>query len=256
MSQLRTLHLHGELARVYGPRHKVVAKGSLFDALRIIDCNHPGFLRHVGRRNWHCLRGDKTLKHSIEMYPHHVTLPISGDFHLVPAIEGGKSRGTKIIFTIIVGGALLATGIGGALGAFGGVAGGLGAGLGTGIGFAGITYGTVALMGAGLLLGGLSMLLTPVPKDTNTADRKQDSFTFSGPVNTSDEGSVIPLAYGELIIGGITIASDINNGSGNVASTGGGVGGGGGTYSGLDGAGYLTGISGGGREGFGFTNYV
>lgn len=221
MKQLRTLHLHGDLAKTYGKRHRVFAE-TFHDALRIVDCNHPGFLRRIGRGNWHCLRGDRTLKRSFEMYPHHVVLPISGDLHLVPAVAGGKSRGTKIIFSIVIGGALLATGIGGALGAFGAA----GAGLGTGIGFMGITYGTVALMGASILLGGLSMLLTPVPKDTNTADRKQDSFTFSGPVNAGDEGTSIPLPYGELIVGGVTVASDINNGdSGNVGSAvGGGAG--------------------------------
>jgi predicted phage tail protein len=187
------------------------------------------------------------------MYEHHVLMPLNGDFHLVPVATGGKGRTGKIIFSIIIGGALLATGIGGALGAFGGVASGatLGAGLGTSIGFMGISYGTVALMGAGLLLGGLSMLLTPTPK-TDNSERKQTSFTFDGPVNTNDEGSAIPLLYGELIVGGVTIASDIRNG---LASTGtGGTGGKGSTGTG--GTGAITGDSGvtvgGGSTGFHF----
>jgi predicted phage tail protein len=228
MTQLRNLHLYGDLAKVYGKTHKVFAP-TFKDALRIVDCNHPGFLRRVGRGQWHCLRGHRTLKHSFEMAEHHVSLPLNGDFHLIPVAAGGKGRTAKIIFTIIIGGALLATGIGGALGAFGAAA--------TGLGVAGtslsLSFTTLALMGGGLLLGGLSMLLTPTPKDSN-ADAKKTSFTFDGPVNTADEGSAIPVLYGELIVGGVTIASDVRNGYGT-------MGGGGTTKSGFGGSGVTIG---------------
>jgi predicted phage tail protein len=205
---LRTLHLYGELAKTYGKRHRVCA-GSFHDAIRVVDCNHPGFLRRVSRGNWHCLRGDKTLKRSFEMYPHHVMIPVGGDLHLLPAVSGGKSQTLKIILTVVIGGALLATGIGGALGAFGAGATGLGL-AGTGLS---ISFGTMALMGAGILLGGLQMLLTPVPKDTSRNGQQQDTWSFDGPQNVSDEGVSVPLVYGELIVGGVTIASDISNGN-------------------------------------------
>ena len=204
---LRTLHLYGDLAKTYGKKH-TVASAVMVEALRIVDCNHPGFLRRVHRGQFHCLRGAKTLKGSSEMHPHHVIIPVEGDLHLIPVATGAKSRTAKIIFSVIVGGALLATGIGGALaplasgGGFGGGAVALGVHL-------GVTYGTVALMGAGLLLGGISMLLTPVPKDPG--ERKPTSFTFDGPLNAGNEGGPIPLLYGELIVGGVTIASDISS---------------------------------------------
>ena len=216
MTQFRNLYLHGPLAKVYGPKHKVYA-ASFKDALRIVDCNHPGFLRRISRGNWHCLRGDRTIKRSIQMEEHHILMPTTGDYHLVPVATGGKGRTGKIVLTIVIGGALLATGIGGALGAFGGAA-----GFGASTGFLGLTYGTVALMGAGLLLGGLSMLLTPVPKDRNSPGDKDNaptSFTFDGPVNVLEEGSAVPCLYGELIVGGVAIASDVRSGIGT--STGG-----------------------------------
>jgi predicted phage tail protein len=227
--KLRNLYLHGDLAKVYGKKHRVFAN-TFRDALRIVDCNHPGFLRRVIRGNWHCLRGDRTMKRSHEMAEHHVGMPISGDFHLVPVATGGKGRTGKIIFSIIIGGALLATGIGGALGAAAlpgtGASLGLGFGLGASSGFLGLSYGTIALMGAGILLGGLNMLLTPTPKDSH-ADQKKTSFTFDGPVNAGDEGLAIPILYGELIVGGVTIASDIRSGQPASVSGGGGIGGGG-----------------------------
>lgn len=194
-----------------------------------MSCNHPTILAHVNRGSFHCLYGDPKLDNAREMYPHHVGLPLQGDFHLVPVAEGAKSRTGKIVFSIVVGGALLATGIGGALGAFGAAT----AGFGTTAVF-GITYGTIALMGAGLLLGGLSMLLTPTPKmDTAKDDEgKATSFTFSGPIGTLDEGHVVPLIYGEIIAGSATIASDIRNGvtlTGGTGAGGGGTGGAGGS---------------------------
>jgi predicted phage tail protein len=192
------------------------------------------------------------MKHSREMYPHHIELPLQGDFHLIPVAAGGKSRSTKIIFSIVVGGVLLATGIGGALGAFGAVTGGLMGGFAATTGFLGITYGTVALMGAGLLLGGLSMLLTPAPKITSE-DQKATSFTFDAPANAIDEGSPVPLVYGLVIAGTATIASDIRSnaiGGGSVpgiGAPGSGTGTGGGTQSSSGGVGST--VSAGGATG-------
>jgi predicted phage tail protein len=225
---LRTLHLYGDLAKKYGKNHRVAA-GSLHEAVRIVECNHPGFLLRVRRGTFHCLHGDKTLKRSTEMMEHQVVLPrATGDFHLIPVAAGAKSRTGKIIFSIVVGGALLATGIGGAVagGAF--AAGGATTTAAFGASaFMGISYGTVALMGASIFLGGLSMLLTPAPK-VNSENQKPTSFTFSGPVNAGDEGSAIPLVYGHIITGSVTIASDIRSGYGSMAYGSGGDGGGGG----------------------------
>jgi hypothetical protein len=42
------LHLYGALAKLYGKKHKVYAS-TFRDALKIVECNHPGFLRRVNR---------------------------------------------------------------------------------------------------------------------------------------------------------------------------------------------------------------
>lgn len=211
--EARNLHLHGALAADYGPTHSVVA-GSLPDALRIVDCNHPGFLRRVRMGSFHCLHGSEMLEESNELAEHQLFLPRStGDFHLVPVAEGGKGRTGKMIFSIVVGGALLATGVGGAaFGLFGAGAGGLGL-AGTGLA---ISFSTMSLLGGAMLLGGISQLLTPSPS-TDTSERKPTSFTFGGPASVSDEGGPIPLIYGEVITGGVTIASSLRDGYGSTA---------------------------------------
>lgn len=207
--EARTLHLHGALATTYGPTHEVVAS-SLPDALRIVDCNHPGFLSRVRVGSFHCLHGSDALEESQELAEHQVLLPrATGDFHLVPVAEGGKGRTGKMIFSIVVGGALLATGIGGAA-IFGTGSTGLFV-AGTSIG---LSFGSLALMGGAMLLGGISQLLTPSPK-TDTTDRKPTSFTFSGPGSVDDEGGPIPLIYGEVVTGGVAIASSLLDGYGS-----------------------------------------
>lgn len=165
------------------------------------------------RASFHCLYGSPELEEAEELAEHQVFLPRSqGDFHLVPAMEGGKGRTGKVIFSIVVGGALLATGIGGAVAA--GSGGLTGAAFGASTGFLGLSYGTVALMGAGMLLGGINQLLTPTPK-VNSEEQKTTSFTFDGPGGVTDEGGPIPLVYGEVITGGVTIASSIIDGLGS-----------------------------------------
>lgn len=220
---LRKVHLHGHLAERFGKTH-VVASRTISEALRVIECNEPGFLIAVRRSHFHVLHGDRTMKRSREVHPHQLFVPRErGDWHLVPVMTGGKGRTGKAIFSIIVGGALLATGIGGALaGAQATLAGtgatisvgGLGAGLGATAGL-GLSYGTLALMGAGFFLGGINQLLAPTPKGS-TANEKPTSFTFSGPESMDDEGGPIPLVFGEVICSGVRIASAITGTAGSV----------------------------------------
>ena len=204
----RKLHLYGTLAERYGAVHEV-ACGTVSEAVRIVDCNHVGFCRDIRKMKFHIATGP-SLDDCEEMPEHQLFIPRStgGDWHLVPAIEGAKGKTGKIIFSIIVGGALLATGIGGAaFGAFGAAGSATAA---TATGFLGLSYGTVALMGAGIFLGGLNMLLMPTPQ-TDTSEKKPTSFSFDGPGEVDDEGGPIHIIIGEVITGGIRIASSVES---------------------------------------------
>jgi predicted phage tail protein len=226
MTALTKLHLYGSLAERYGPEHNIPVGVAILDAVRIVECNHPGFLREVQRGQFHVAIGDGRVGYNdneielqgsraVEIHQHQICVPrSSGEWHLIPALTGEKSRTAKIIFSVIIGGALLATGIGGALGAAAlpgtGASLGLGMGLGATSGFLGLSYGTIALMGAGFLLGGLNQLLAPTPK-TNAADKKPTSFAFDGPGEIDNEGTAVPILCGEAIIGGVRIASSLRS---------------------------------------------
>ena len=121
-------------------------------------------------------------------------------FSIAPAIAGAGSVGR-----ILLGGALIA-------GAF--LVPGLGASLGT-VGVFGKTLGVVSAglgaIGAGLVLGGVADIISPPPKprELSEAERLQ-SFSFSGIVNTSTQGTPVPVILGRAYAGSVVISSGLD----------------------------------------------
>lgn len=102
----------------------------------------------------------------------------------VPCGSGGVGR-------IIAGAALI------------GLAGPLG-----GLGILGLTATNFTLVGAALLLSGVSQLLSPTPK-TPKEDKSRNSFIFNGVTNTSAPGNCIPVCYGCHLVGSAVISAGI-----------------------------------------------
>jgi predicted phage tail protein len=78
-----------------------------------------------------------------------------------------------------------------------------------------ITFGTVgggvpfAKAGLALIFGGVAQLLTPTPVTTasRSSEEQRNSFTFDkSNVNTA-QGSVVPVLYGERIVGSLPVIS-------------------------------------------------
>lgn len=119
------------------------------------------------------------------------------DLHLVPVVAGSKSGGgtLKIVLGVaLIGvafafsaGALAAPILGGALG--------------------GLTYGNVAMVGLALAATGVSSMLSPEEK---TSEKKDTSFTLSGPGNAYNQGYPVPLVYGEVITGGVLVSGGVD----------------------------------------------
>lgn len=227
MRSLRKLYLYGDLAEKFGKVHDVFA-ATIPEAITIINCNFSNFSMTVRLGNFFCVKGDDLETGSQMSEKELAFYTQNSDFHLVPVAYGqaqGKSTG-KLILSIVVGGALLATGIGGALAAgmasagagtaaaAGGMAAftaGAGAAAGGIAGMVGLSYGSLALMGASLLLGGISQLLSPQPQ-VDTSSDAPSSFTFDKPMNVNREGTAIPLIFGKKVrVGGITIASALTS---------------------------------------------
>jgi predicted phage tail protein len=240
MKKLRKLYLYGALEEKFGKEHDVFAS-TFTEAIGIVNCNHKTFKNTVKRGMFHCVKG-KDIETGEELTEKEVLFPTANDnFHLIPEAYGrGQGKGTgKMILSIVVGGALLATGIGGAFGAAsyagsaGAAAGASGASLLAG-GFAatagglagvlGLSYGSLALLGASLFLGGISQLLSPQPQvatDSTDGGGGPTSFTFNTPANIAREGGPVPLVYGKNVrCGGVIIASAIESSrAGNTLET-------------------------------------
>lgn len=130
------------------------------------------------------------------------------DLHVVPVVKGSGGNGTGIVKTVL-GVALLAVGVGGAL--LAGGAAGFGAtafGAST-LGALAPTWGTIASIGVAVSLAGASSLLSARPnlnglsyEQREQADQRP-SYLFNGPQNASQEGLPVPLVYGRMLIGSV-----------------------------------------------------
>ena len=128
-------------------------------------------------------------------------------FSITPVIAGaGGGVGRFIFGGLLIGASFLFPGAGlfgsSAFGVFGPLAP-------TAIGTL-TTVGTaLSAVGASLVLGGVSQMISPTPPsglELKEANRIQN-FSFSGIINTSQQGLAVPIAYGRVVIGSAVISS-------------------------------------------------
>lgn len=180
---MRNIYLYGRLAKKFGHHHRLdVATAG--EAVRAFMVNHADFEKEMRKGSYHVVRG-KEIDTGFSLGEAEINdfKLGSGDLHIVPVIKGSKRGGfLKIILGVVLVGAALFMGIGTPL------LGGLGIGA---------TWGNVAMLGVGLALAGVSQMLAPEESD----EKKNDSFTMSGPGNVYEQGYPIPLIYGHVITG-------------------------------------------------------
>ena len=69
----------------------------------------------------------------------------------------------------------------------------------------------VGNIGLGLALLGVAQMLTPTPStDIETDSDPRQNFSFSGVQNVARSGVVVPVIYGEVVTGSITISAGLN----------------------------------------------
>ena len=183
-----TLKLYGWLRKFCGFATFQIEVKSPLEALKFLIVNFPGLEQQIGQPDkyfkiWTQSPGITPLQ--LDELGHPVGVDTVINF--APVISG---RGDE--FWMILGGLALI----GLVVATGGAAGFLGA---TG---ASILGG----LGASLVLGGISQLLTPIPKPQTVDDPRRESYSFSGIVNVSRQGVPVPIVYGETIVGSVVIS--------------------------------------------------
>jgi predicted phage tail protein len=202
---LREVKLYGELAEKYGKNWKFNIN-SPQEAIKAMCANNPSFREFLanseGRGIGYKIKVGKSYIKGLDEVGHP-----SGrqEIKIIPVVLGAKDKGWgMVILGIILLGAVFMAG-----GGFGSmeVLGGLEEVMFIGSGQAGSAMSIAMKIGAGLLLGGIASLLAPTPK----AEEKDQptNYGFSGPVNTTKQGNAVPIAYGQLLVGGAVISAGI-----------------------------------------------
>ncbi|CDG90570.1 tail assembly protein [Xenorhabdus bovienii] len=191
---MRTVRLHGPLISRFGKEFKYKARDARH-AISAMHCLLPGFEKYMAEAHKKGLTfaifvgGRNIGQDEIDMTKGTETI------HLLPVIIGSKRAG---LFQTILGVALVAI----ATIATNGFAGGLAAS-----GW----WGTAAMAGASMALGGVVQMLSPQMSGLRMRESPDNkpSYAFGGPVNTTAQGNPVPVLYGTREIGGAIISAGI-----------------------------------------------
>ena len=130
-------------------------------------------------------------------------------FSITPVVAGagGRGFGGFLFGALLIGASFFLPGAGlfgtQAIGATG-TAGLAGAGIATKIGVG------LSAIGAGLVIGGVADIISPMAPPGLEAGKeaaKLNNMSFSGVVNTSRQGLPVPIAYGRVFVGSTVISS-------------------------------------------------
>jgi len=202
-----TIRLIGEVGRRFGRKFQLAIKTPA-EGLRALMLQLPGLREYLLESGDKGVAWKVITDHSPEGIDEEQLLwPVSQRLVLAPVPVGrgggvGKIvAGVALVAAAIIFAPVASAAVPGFLGIAG--AGGLSAGASTIIG----------TIGMSLLFGGVAELLTPTPKMPNGVTKGKDpaeqlnSFTFDKSNANTSQGAVVPVLYGERIIGSLPILS-------------------------------------------------
>ncbi len=211
MNQLVTFYLKGELGKLYGSEFRFAAT-SIAHGLRSMcyqlkgDDKTDPFIDVLSKGYYSVIRDGR----EIDIDELNVGLGKTKDVYIVPVPEGegGQGGAGKFIFgALLVTGALLLAGPGGA-----GLAGGFTLGGTSGVG---ISLGQIAAIGGLIGAAGAAQLLSPTPGAADTrvreAPEERPSFLIDSLTNTTEEGAPVPIIHGtKIMIGSHVLSSGLD----------------------------------------------
>ena len=235
----QTVRLLDDLGERYGSEHVYYNLRSPAEAIKLLCINHPALQKELTEAHQHGV-GYTLVQAGTFLGYEDLPLPLGkNDLVLTPVIAGSGGSSTQILLGVgLVAASFLLPGAGlfGTTSIFGTLAAGstaavpfVGA-----IGVAGSAFGTalgtaISAIGASLVLGGVSQMLSPQPEpikdvrarpgeNTNAsgpqgvsrATSGQQSYAFTGPANTVGVGATVPLVYGKLLIGSHLLSSRVD----------------------------------------------
>ena len=200
---MRNIIFHGELADFIGYKKLEAKVSTVAETMRFLICNFPQVETHMAKKYY------KIILHNQEIEEGELYYPMgSSDVNIVPVISGaGGSTGKIFLGAALIGASFLFPGAG----LFGG---GSAAAKAAAAASPGLAFAGTALSGVGavMVLGGVSEMLFPLPKepDFSSEGDPRISFNFSGTQNTSRAGTPVPIVYGEIFTGSVVISAAID----------------------------------------------
>jgi len=196
--KLRTIRLYGKLGARFGRVHRFVCNDTA-GAVRALCAMVSGFEAFLTQSK------DKGIGYAVFIGKQNISqdaliAPIGEeDIRIAPVILGSGRGG---FFQIVLGAILVAAAFytGGASMAAGG-----------GIAYSGIAGQMAFSMGVAMMLGGVTQLLVKQPKGITGVQSPDNgaSYNFNGPVNVTAQGNPVPVLYGEMTVGSVTVSGDI-----------------------------------------------
>ena len=204
-----TIRLLGEAGRRYGRRFQLAVKTPA-EALRALCLQIPGLRQYLMESGDKGINWRVVTDHAEGLDEDQMLWPLSKRLVLAPLPAGRGGVGKIIAGVALVAFAILVPGIGAAAATIFGTQ------------FGAISLG-IGAIGASLIFGGVADLLTPTPKMPNvkgggfgggssaTSGRSQEeqlnSFAFDKSNANTVQGDVVPVLYGERIIGALPVLS-------------------------------------------------
>jgi predicted phage tail protein len=197
-----TIRLLGEAGRRFGRRFQLAVKTPA-EAVRALCVQIPGLRQYMVDSGENGIAWRVVTDHAEGLTEEQLMWPMSKRLVLAP-IPTGRGGGGGGVGAIIAGVALIAFSL-------------LLPGVGAAIG--GATMTKIGLFGGLLLFGGVAQLLTPTPTmptvtsmggGATTGRSESDqlkSFTFDKSNANTKQGEVVPVLYGERIIGSLPVLS-------------------------------------------------
>lgn len=202
-----TIRLLGEAGRRYGRRFQLAVKTPA-EAVRALCLQIPGLRQYLLESGEKGIDWRVVTDHAGGLDEDQLLWPMSKRLVLAPLPAGRGGVGKIIAGVVIVAFAIVTAGAG--LFALG-------------LGFSASTAISIGAIGASLIFSGVSDLLTPTPKMPNvkgggfgggsssTSGRDRDeqlnSFAFDKSNANTVQGDVVPVLYGERIIGALPVLS-------------------------------------------------
>lgn len=178
---MKTIKLYGDLAKFIGKKTFRVNVETVGEAIRFLVANFPQIEAHMSEREYRV----KTGKHILDETEIHYPVGSSETISIIPVIAGAGAVGRIIAGVFLIAASFL---------------------------IAGAFLFNVALapivfsVGVSLVLGGVAQLLAPTPGTSEMEKDPRQSYSFSGIQNSSRSGLPLPVVYGEIVVGSVTVS--------------------------------------------------